>query len=185
MPSLVGALLAVAVAGDAEAFRCNGQLVDTGERRFEVERTCGAPDFVEHGHGGSHLHHGVDDEIWFYNFGPHRLLRVLHFRNARLRRIDTAGYGFREDDIDQRPCRPDELRANRTSYELLQRCGEPVERTRRVVTIAHDGRHGGHHGHGRHVVEDWYYLGGERHFDRRVRLREGRVIEVSSRLDGP
>lgn len=32
-------------------------------------------------------------EEWTYNFGPHRLIHVLHFENGRLVRVQTRGYG--------------------------------------------------------------------------------------------
>jgi hypothetical protein len=33
-------------------------------------------------------------EIWTYNFGPHELIYVLTFRDDRLVRIQTRGYGY-------------------------------------------------------------------------------------------
>lgn len=33
-------------------------------------------------------------EEWVYNFGPHRLIRRLHFENGILRDIEELGYGY-------------------------------------------------------------------------------------------
>lgn len=33
-------------------------------------------------------------EEWVYNFGPHRLIRRLHFENGILRNIESLGYGY-------------------------------------------------------------------------------------------
>jgi hypothetical protein len=31
-----------------------------------------------------------------FNFGPHKLMRVIRFEGGRLTSIDTAGYGYRD-----------------------------------------------------------------------------------------
>lgn len=176
--AFLGAVLA---AGDAHALRCGGDLVDEGDRRFEVERACGEPDYVDAINDPAYARYAPHDEVWIYNFGAHRLLRVMRFRNGRLRAIDTAGSGFREDRLDAQPCTPADMRAATTAYELHLRCGEPMERSYERIPAGH-ALHSGH-GHGHEVVENWFYDPTDRHEPRRVRIRAGRVIEVTARLD--
>jgi len=176
---MVGLLLP---AGEAWAFRCNGSLVSEGDRRFQVERACGEPDHVESITDPYFARYWPYEEIWVYNRGPQRLLRVLHFRDGRLRRIETGGHGFDEARADRQPCTPRDMRSGMTAYELLVRCGEPVDRSYHRVTMTRDARGTWRH-HPHRVVEDWFYADDDRYRPRRVRIRDGFVIEVSTRLD--
>jgi len=164
--------------GHAEALRCNGSLVSEGDRAFEVRSACGVPDYVQplyaHGYGPSH----VDEELWYYNFGPQRLLRELRFRGGRLRHIRTPGRGFRERDRAG-ACVPVDVATGMTAYELLARCGEPVQRESRGL-LRRDHRDGRDYGHRRVWIEDWYYPFGDQYLDRRVRLTDGRVTDVDT-----
>ena len=179
-PLLVFVLAAAALLlpGRAEALRCNGNLVDEGDRAFEVRSACGAPDYVQplyaHGHGPSH----VDAELWYYNFGPQRLLRELRFRSGRLRHIRTPGRGFREPDRAG-DCAPVDVATGMTAYELLARCGEPVQREARHL-LRPDHRRGRDYGRRRVWIEDWYYPFADQYLDRRVRLIDGRVTDVDT-----
>ena len=38
----------------------------------------------------------VLEEKWFYNFGPHRFIRVLTLVDGQVREVDSAGRGYRE-----------------------------------------------------------------------------------------
>ncbi|MEA3303304.1 MAG: DUF2845 domain-containing protein [Pseudomonadota bacterium] len=35
-------------------------------------------------------------EEWTYNFGPHRLMQQLNFKNGVLESIKSLGYGYRD-----------------------------------------------------------------------------------------
>ncbi|NIR58745.1 MAG: DUF2845 domain-containing protein, partial [Gammaproteobacteria bacterium] len=72
--------------------RCGTDLVREGDPAYQVRRACGEPDWI----GRYHWDHGTHAEVWHYNFGPNDLIRILHFRDGRLRRIETAGRGFVE-----------------------------------------------------------------------------------------
>jgi hypothetical protein len=174
-------LLLVTVAAEADAFRCDGGLVREGDRRFEVLLDCDEPDFIWSITDLYFPRYAPFEEIWIYNLDPHRLIRVLHFRDGRLQRIETAGYGFREADFPDRPCRPSEIRTGMTVYELLLRCGEPIERVYRPFYYVPDPRYS--YQYAFRAVEDWYYAGDPRYQPRRVRVRDAIVIDVSTRLD--
>ncbi len=174
-------VLLVVPLAEAHALRCNGSLVSEGDRSFEVRKACGEPNYRAAIQDPAYAGYTPYEETWFYNFGPQRLIRVLHFRDGRLRRIETAGRGFREGHVDDRPCRPADFSQGMTAYELLERCGEPIERTYRRVTPPRDWRY--YPRYERVTVEDWYYDQDERYRPRRVRLHDGRIVDVSTRLD--
>ena len=81
----LGVLLADCARAD-EYFRCGNALVEKGDTTYEVLRACGGPDYREY------LPHTAE-EAWFYDCGANRFIKILTFRNSRLRRIDTGGYG--------------------------------------------------------------------------------------------
>jgi hypothetical protein len=160
----------------AEALRCNGSLVSEGDAGFQVREACGAPDYVQPLYAYGHGH--VVEELWYYNFGPHRLLRELRFRDGRLQRILTPGRGFRERERAG-GCVPVDVATGMTAYELLTRCGEPAQREARSL-LSRDHRGGIDYGYRRVWIEDWYYPFGDQYLDRRVRLTDGRVTDVDT-----
>ncbi len=92
----------------AWALRCGSDLISVGDRKLEVLRSCGEPDFVDRWEEvrSGHLYYfghwypnteTVVIEEWSYNFGPSRFIRILRFENGRLEKIETSGYGFRAD----------------------------------------------------------------------------------------
>lgn len=95
---------------DAWAFRCGSRIVDTGISKPKVRAMCGEPSNIETrsitqvekcctSEGGYYtdtLQEPVDIEEWTYNFGPHRLMLLLHFKNGSLKTIESLGYGYRE-----------------------------------------------------------------------------------------
>ena len=100
-------ILALILAGwtSAWALRCGKNLVNVGDRKLEVLYRCGEPDLVdiwEEGRSGHFYYYGhwypntgtVVVEMWSYNFGPSRFMRILRFENGRLTRIETIGYGY-------------------------------------------------------------------------------------------
>ncbi len=36
-------------------------------------------------------------EEWTYNFGPHKLMRIVRFENGLVAEIDHLGYGYTDD----------------------------------------------------------------------------------------
>ncbi|BCR03899.1 hypothetical protein DESUT3_09680 [Desulfuromonas versatilis] len=97
--------LSLAGGGSAAAMRCGNDLVLVGERKLEVLKSCGEPDFVDtweerrreriyyFGHWYPDYRLVVVEE-WTYNFGPSLFMRTLTFENGRLVEIETGDYGF-------------------------------------------------------------------------------------------
>ena len=92
-------------------FRWGGRLVSIGDTTYEVLGKCGTPNYQEIRRviitGGLKVYYkgksysprtfgdpGTGDEIWFYDCGPKRFIKILTFVNSKLSLIETGGYGF-------------------------------------------------------------------------------------------
>lgn len=173
---VLGAAVMLAPALAQADLNCGGQLVSEGDRAYDVRQRCGEPDArdvisTRLGAGHGEIPH---EEVWHYNFGPSRLVRVLVFREGRLEQIETGGRGFRERSAS---CKPEELTRDLTKLELLGRCGEPDAIEQRVEPAGLSVHPGVGIGYGR-VVEEWIYDYGPQRFYRIVTLREGRVTRI-------
>lgn len=102
----------------AWALRCDGRLVKEGMHELRVIQLCGEPISTRHvgqvlrpyiikqpagisvAHGTRHIyggyHHILDVQEMLFNFGPHKLMRLMRFEGGQLTDIRTAGYGYRE-----------------------------------------------------------------------------------------
>lgn len=176
---LILALLMTAAPAAADGLRCEGGVVGTEDRSFDVLRRCGEPSFRDGWDEYLAYHHlpSAHVEEWYYNFGPSRLLHVLRFRNGRLVRIDTDGYGFHAGDSR---CRPGEIVYGMTQFSLLSRCGEPDARERRIELRSFPRRDGRHTYPVTARVDEWLYNFGPSSFVRIVTLVNGRVHEVET-----
>src|SRR3546814_13373469 len=89
------------------------------------------------------------------------LLRVMRFRQGRLQRIDSDGYGFADDgpgDCSQRG-----ITGGMSKYRLIAQCGEPVTKVADVVQAPvdrYDRIYGPHHSYNSWEIvyrEEWVY----------------------------
>ena len=112
------AIFLIALADPAWALRCGSRLVKEGMHEAQVIELCGEPSSVRHlgfvlrpyivkvpagdfGHRSTrHTYGGYHQEMlvteMLFNFGPHRLMRLIRFEGGRVTYIETAGYGYRE-----------------------------------------------------------------------------------------
>ena len=96
--------------------RCDGRIVEIGEKSSQVARKCGQPDHIEysqeerikgkyyysHRYGRSKENHHppllkkeiIQIEEWTYNFGPTKFIRYLSFENDRLTKIELGEKGY-------------------------------------------------------------------------------------------
>ena len=163
----------------AALMRCSGGVVNTDDRSFDVLRRCGEPSFRDEWDEYLAYHHlpSAHVVVWYYNFGPSRLLHVLSFRNGRLTSIDTDGYGF---DEGAGSCRPGEIVHGMSQFMLLSQCGEPAARERRIE-LRNCPRRNGYRTYPVTVrVDEWLYNFGPSSFVRIVTLVNGRVDEVET-----
>lgn len=172
-------LLLVSWPAAAGLMRCDGGVVNTEDRSFEVLRRCGEPSFRDEWDEYLAYHHLPSAHVtaWYYNFGPSRLLHVLRFRNGRLTSIDTDGYGFNEGDGS---CRPGDIVFGMTQFALLSQCGEPAARERRIELRSFPRRDGRHTYPVTVRIDEWLYNFGPSSFIRIVTLVNGRVDEVET-----
>jgi len=100
----------------AYGLRCNGRIVQIGDKTSQVVNKCGHPDHIEYSqeeHIGENYYfmHKYDRskenphvpfiakktiqvEEWTYNFGPTKLIRYLTFENDRLIKIELGDRGY-------------------------------------------------------------------------------------------
>ncbi|MEO7325855.1 MAG: DUF2845 domain-containing protein [Dokdonella sp.] len=164
----------------ALAMRCGNRLAIEGDQDFQVRDRCGDPFWTDRysnveiigAHGPVETQREVQFDIWYYNFGPRQLMRRLVFRDGRLLREDTLGYGV---DAIGEDC--NRILGDLSAGELVARCGEPgsrrsqtdtlVRRPARGIELWHDQRR-----------EDWIYDGEDNAFVRIVHLVDGRVTGI-------
>lgn len=181
LPLVLSAALLLATTGvQAESMRCEGLVINTGDRSFDVLRKCGEPSYRDEWDEYLAYHHRAPSahvEEWYYNFGPSRLVHVLGFRNGQLTRIDTDGYGFHEQGGS---CRAGDIYFGMTQFLLLAQCGEPAARERRLELRSFPRRDGGRTYPVTARVDEWIYNFGPSSFIRIVTLVNGRVDEIET-----
>jgi hypothetical protein len=173
-------LVLLLASSHAFAMRCGSRLVIDGDQDFQVRDRCGEPFWTDSyanleiigAYGPIEQQREVQFDVWYYNFGPHQLMRRLIFRDGYLLREDTLGYGVNQigDDCNRVL---DDLSAG----ELVARCGEPVSRRSQTDTFVRRPTRGIEQWYDRRR-EDWIYDIGEREFVRIVRLVDGHVTRV-------
>lgn len=103
------------ISDAAWALRCGNNLVKEGMHEARVIELCGEPVSIRQlgyvlrphiihrpagisvAHGTRHVyggyHYELDVKEMLFNFGPHRLMRLIRFEGGLMKDIRTAGYG--------------------------------------------------------------------------------------------
>lgn len=170
------AIAALLASPAALALRCHGEVISEGAPAYAVRKACGVPDHVTRLYDPAQGERGA--ELWYYDLGYGRLLRELQFRHGRLRRISTVGADISHAK-GSGSCEPTQIFNGMTSYELLVRCGGPIQRETRYERVG-VWRNGRLYGYREAWVEIWYYDFDDGHIDRRVRIVDGRVASVDT-----
>lgn len=175
---LTVALLLLPLVGHA-AFRCGTGLVDIGDWPVEVEERCGEPDYVAVYPQATLPGIGIVQTVehWYYNPGPSGFIRRLVFRDGRLRREDSMGYGFLPGAAGD--CSPRSLQMGLSEFEVIERCGDPLSK-RVDWVVPRDAR--SRHGSLQTVypVEEWLYEFGGNEFRRIITIQDGRITDVDT-----
>lgn len=189
MKGLIRVLLLLLIGSwfvdSAWALRCNGRLVHAGDHQIEVLAKCGEPLWRERWEDDVYERRFFDTlerrsqvmEEWVYDFGPHRLLYLLRFRNGRLVEITT---GDRASTMAVDSCRDGHtLRVGDTKVEVIRKCGPPAHSDSRLdeqllvvdpqralrTTIR---------------VDEWTYNFGPRRFLLHLTFENGRVKRIET-----
>ncbi|MBD3655025.1 MULTISPECIES: DUF2845 domain-containing protein [Marinobacter] len=174
------ALVALAQTSHGE-LRCGSSLVSNGAWPIEVEERCGPPDYVAEYPSATVPGLGVvqTEAHWYYNHGPQRFMQRLIFRNGKLARVDTLGYGFHAGDSPR--CTPNMLRLIKTEYELIARCGEPISKRLEWQAPPLRKRWESWQTLQPVLIQEWLYDFSNNQFRQVVTLRNGQVVDVESR----
>ncbi|WP_328187581.1 DUF2845 domain-containing protein [Marinobacter sp. OP 3.4] len=157
--------------------RCGASLVDIGDWPVEVEESCGEPDYIATYPSATIPGVGVVEEMehWYYNRGPRHFVRRFEFRNGKLQREDTLGYGFAGDSPG--PCTPAAIDEGTSEFEVVARCGEPLSSRVEWSTLSGSYRQAGTV-QGLVPIQEWLYEFGRNQFRRVVVLKNGRVVRL-------
>ena len=127
------ALICGSVQSHALGLRCGDRLVRDGMDSAQVRNACGAPFWTDIytsveilGAGGPvEEQREIAWDVWYYNFGSTMFMQRLTFRDGRLQRIESLGYGV--DEVGT-ACLWGAAARGLSSGELVARCGEPASR---------------------------------------------------------
>ncbi len=174
----------------AGSLRCGSRLVDEEALAAELIAACGQPSFKDamlvQAPNGSYV---SDLEIWTYDFGPQKLLRLVTLRDGRISNIDSDGYGF-PPNITPR-CEPSRVVEGLSKYRLVAQCGEPLTKRSESVLKPLYARPEIYRSDERAYAyrnqyvtpvyrEEWVYNFGSRIPMRRVIFEDGRVTNVEN-----
>jgi hypothetical protein len=90
-----------------DAARCDPERLDLGDTKLEVLAECGEPSAADlrreeiavgapGGDGIVGQTFTREVEVWTYDFGKRRFLRVVELADGKVVRVDTGGYGYGE-----------------------------------------------------------------------------------------
>lgn len=187
--AVVTFLIFVVTPSGADAFYCGRKIVSVGDLKYEVRAKCGEPSWKEYRHEeivespDSPVQRSlfVDIEEWTYNFGPQRLLRVLTFRDNRLERIDTGGYGFPLERSLPAACSDGSLFSiGDSQYETFKKCGRPDSRQRHDEEVRKQSRDGLEH-RITVILDEWIYNFGPDRLLHVLHFRDGKLVEIETR----
>jgi len=182
--AVVGLLFLLGGVAQADTLRCGNRVVNSGDRDFAVRDRCGDPYYTEQSYAldihGANSPLEVQDETvydaWYYNFGPRQLMVRLLFRDGRLARVETLGYGVNTIGQD---CNLDTMRSGTPAGEVVAHCGDPASRnSRNRSVVRRDGN--GHERFTQLLHEEWIYDLGAGHLLRVLSFDNGRLTSVDS-----
>ncbi|RBP30652.1 uncharacterized protein DUF2845 [Marinobacter pelagius] len=174
-------ILATLAQASQGALRCGSSLVNDGAWPIEVEESCGPPNYVAEYPSATVPGLGVvqTEAHWYYNHGPQRFMQRLVFRNGKLARVDTLGYGFHASESPR--CTPNMLRHIKTEHELIARCGEPISKRLEWQAPPLRKRSETWQTLQSVLIQEWLYDFSDNQFRQVVTLRNGQVVDIESR----
>ncbi|TXK62030.1 DUF2845 domain-containing protein [Alkalisalibacterium limincola] len=176
--------LALWPVAEAEAMRCGGRVVSSGDYDFQVRERCGEPHWVETrrelltqgAYGPLERRQERVIEAWYYDRGANALVQRLVFVDGRLSRTESAGYG---PGARTGNCGDVDFSRGATTGEIALRCGQPDSRALRYRDeIRRDSR--GNELLRPREVEEWVYAGSGGRLGRLLLFEDGRLQRVST-----
>jgi hypothetical protein len=101
----MAALLALAAAAPAHAFRCGSRIITRGDHADKILRYCGEPASVQtrivqmpQVTEDWRVYRGSIEEVlveeWVFNLGPYQLMRMVRLENGFVAEVRSLGYGY-------------------------------------------------------------------------------------------
>ena len=101
----IAALLLIAAAAPAHAFRCGTRIITRGDHAEKILRFCGEPSSVSTRYQTrtyvsvlGRAYPGIVEEVvveeWTFNRGPNHLIRYVRLENGFVAEIRSLGYGY-------------------------------------------------------------------------------------------
>ena len=101
----IAALLALAAAAPAHAFRCGSRIITRGDHADKILEYCGEPASVQtrivqmpHVTEDWRVYRGSIEEVlveeWVFNLGPYQLMRRVRLENGFVAEVRSLGYGY-------------------------------------------------------------------------------------------
>lgn len=109
VPLLACVAVAVLITDPVQAaMRCGSKLIVEGDRKIDVLAHCGEPTLIEqpaavgrsvarngvHGRVSAAIVAPSSEEIWTYNLGPRRFMRLIRFNHGRVIEITSLDHGY-------------------------------------------------------------------------------------------
>jgi hypothetical protein len=101
---VIAAVLALAAAAPAHAFRCGTRIITRGDHADKILRFCGEPasvhvrvvqqPYVRDWRPYPKIVEEVVVEEWIFNRGPQQLMRSVRLENGFVAEIRSLGYGY-------------------------------------------------------------------------------------------
>ncbi len=143
-------ILILCIPTIASALRCGSNLIVKGDRKIEVLKECGEPEFIEKWEEETVTHiTGENDEIqgdlfigretnigkshldrreeWTYNFGSSRFMQYVTFINGRLKKIEDGPKGTDRETLSgysKSRC-AQLIDKGDKKIEVIIKCGDP------------------------------------------------------------
>ena len=78
-------LLLSSNAYSQDGWKCGSEITHLGDTKYEVERKCGIPTYIEKT--------GYVSEFWIYDRGSTQFIRTIYFFRGQVRSIKKGNYG--------------------------------------------------------------------------------------------
>lgn len=183
-------------ASSESSLRCDGGIVAPGDSKLDLLGKCGEPAMREEWRtsgwslvradalGPPAVRAATTRERWTYDFGRSRFVMYATLEAGKVVAIDRGSYGYDAGPraagvIPRARCAPEFFHVGDTSYDVLNRCGDPASADAREELRAVEIANGAFESR-TVIVEVWLYDFGPRTFTRLLEFVNGKLVRIES-----